>query len=113
MTARDLRVEIAEKLILPRFQRPDVHDDLLSAGDHLFAPELGAFEFFWRRVVVFDRQGNLLTGRDLDFSRLELVVLDDQRIGGLLRSRAGWCYGQNEGERERGGPRHASFPRSC
>jgi hypothetical protein len=91
MTARGPRVEIAEKLVSPGFQRADVHNDLLSAGDYLFAPELGAFEFFWRRVVVFDCQGNLLAGRDLDFGRLELVVLNDQRVGSLLRGRAGCC----------------------
>src|SRR5437588_3391295 len=105
MTAGGLRVEIAEELVFPRFKRTDIHRDLLAAGDYLLAPQLSAFEFLGRRIVVLDGQGYFLAGRDLDFSRLELVVLDHQRVGGILRGRAGY-YCQHEGERERGGPRH-------
>src|SRR5690242_7583695 len=105
MTACGLRVEITKELVFSGLQRADIHHDFLSAGDHLLAPELGAFEFFRRRVVVFHRQGDLLAGRNLDFSRLKLMVLDHQRVRGLLRRDAG-CHCKNQGEREEDETRH-------
>src|SRR5271165_5809003 len=105
MTARGLRVEIAEELVFPGLQRADVHRDLLSTGDHLFAPELSALELLRRRIVVLDSQGDFLAGRDFDFSRLKLVVFDDQRVGGFLRGGAG-SYRQNQGEQQDSGTRH-------
>src|SRR5690242_16963998 len=101
MTACSLRVEIPEKLILSGFQRADIHGDLLSAGDYLLAPQLGAFEFLGRGIVVLDDQGDFLASRDFDLTRLKLMVLDRQHVSGVLRRRAGYD-GQNEGVREEG-----------
>ena len=48
------RVEFAEELILPRFQRAEIDSGLLSAGNYLLALEVSAFEVLGGRVVVLD-----------------------------------------------------------
>src|SRR6516165_5872511 len=105
VTASGLWVKIAEELVLAGLQRADIHGDLLAAAHRFLASELGALEFLRCRVVVLDRQGDFLARRHLDFSWLELVVLDDQGIRRILCRCAG-CRCKNQGEREEGEARH-------
>src|SRR6266446_4818140 len=108
MTARGLRVEVAEKLVPPRFKWTDINRDLLPAGDDLLAPELCAFELLGCRIVVLDNQRNLLTGRDLDFRWLEPVILDDEGVGCFLRREVGFSS-QNQDERKHRVAHHEGF----
>src|SRR5438034_3050847 len=112
MTARGLRVEVAEKLIPSRFELTDINRDLFPAGDDLLAPELCAFEFFWCWIVVLDNQRNLYTGRDLDFCWLEPVILDDEGVARLLR-RGVSSGSQNKGERNHQPTDHERFFREA
>src|SRR5215469_6388185 len=99
VAACGLRVEIPEELVFARFQRADINGDLVATGHHFFTTQLGALKFLRCRIVVLDDQRDLLAGWDLNFSRMELVVLDLERIAGILGGEAG-CHGRNESERE-------------
>src|SRR6266404_163938 len=108
VTTRSGRVEVAEKFVPPGLERADIDGDLFSAGDHLLAPELGAFEFFRCWIVIFHNQSNFLADRDLDFGRPEFVVLDYEHVGWFLR-RGGSSGSQNQGKRKECGAVHSLF----
>jgi hypothetical protein len=72
-------VEFTDEFVGPGLER--AYRDLcgLAAGDHLFAMQVVAFEFFRSGVTVFHHEHYLGIGRHLHRGGLETVVLDDQR----------------------------------
>src|SRR6266481_4070959 len=83
--ARRRAIEIADKLVAARLERTDEDAHLLAGGDDLLAVERRAFKLLGGRVLVLDLQRDLGIGRYLEFRRLELMVLDRQAEGLLLR----------------------------
>jgi hypothetical protein len=71
-------MEIIEKIVSARRQRSDPHRDLAIADHDLLAPEIGAFELRWNRIVVLDHKLHALAGRHSELRRHEAVIFEDQ-----------------------------------
>ena len=107
--ATGLRVEIVEKLITARIERPDENADFLTGRHDLFAMKLGALEFRGSRVVVAHHELDLDPRGDLNLAGNELVVLQHDRKAGIVRQGAR-CESENEQPDEPGAATHRDTP---
>src|SRR5271166_1364586 len=107
--ATGLRVEIVEKLITARIERPDENGNCLTGGHDLFAMKLSALEFRWCRVLVAHDELDFGAGGYLNLARNELVVFQHNRKAGIL-CQGGRSKGENEERHEPGGRMHCDTP---
>src|SRR4029079_278055 len=96
-----LLVELVEELVLARLQRVDRHRGLAAGWNHLFLPEVAAFELDRALALVDDVDAKALAGRHFDRRGLENAVTSSQLVGsGFPRQRAGGEQ-RSRGEYER------------
>src|SRR6185369_9926814 len=85
LALRTILVELAYEIVSPGDQRPEAHDPLAAARNHLLDAERLRFELFRRGILVVDGEGDPLAGRDAQLGRRELVVLDhDNRLNRVI-----------------------------
>src|SRR5689334_16377482 len=78
-------MEIVEKRIGPRRQRPDINHGALSGRHHFLAIELGALKLRRHFACVLDLQLEFDAGLDTQGARLEAIVVDGDGVRRLLR----------------------------